>query len=182
MFGFVADKIEKKIFIRKWRKKNKIIPLNLAILVKYDINFIRERLLVDSIELANKNFPFGTGYGTFGSNIAFEKWSNLYNDLGYTQNLYLSDSFWPIIIGQNGWIGLIIFLMILLMYLKELFKLQKTNNYLALAGFSLFVYELICSIAESAFFNPAICPIFLLLGIIVKLGGIEKNNLIKTYD
>ncbi|MBQ8230756.1 MAG: hypothetical protein IJZ34_02315 [Lachnospiraceae bacterium] len=136
---------------------------------KYNLNFIRERLLIDSFSIAKAYFPLGSGFGTFASNVAAEHWSKLYNIYNYSYNAFLSDSFWPIIIAQCGWIGCILFILILANYLKIVLNLQKVSIYLMWAGISILIYEIICSVGESAFFNPAVCPMFLILGIIINL-------------
>lgn len=138
---------------------------------QYDLNFVRERLLLDSGKIANRFFPLGSGFGTFASNIAVTHWSTLYNEYNYsTATPFLSDSFWPIVVAQTGWIGLGVFTVIVATYLLRIIKLQKVNIYLFWAGLAIMCYELICSIAESAFFNPAVCPLFILMGLIMNLG------------
>lgn len=144
---------------------------------QYDLNFVRERLLLDSVKIAKRFFPLGSGFGTFASNIAAVHWSNLYYEYNYsTSTPYLSDSFWAIVVAQTGWIGLGIFIFIIIMYLTRIIKLQKINIYLFWAGLSILCYELICSVAESAFFNPAICPLFMLMGLIVNQGAYLKHE------
>ena len=143
---------------------------------KYDLNFLRERLLLDSGKIANRFFPLGSGFGTFASNIAAEHWSALYNEYNYVYGPFLSDSFWPIVVAQTGWIGLIVFIFIIITYLLRTVKLQTVNIYLFWAGLSILCYELICSVGESAFFNPAVCPLFILMGLIVNQGDILRNE------
>lgn len=143
---------------------------------KYDLNFVRERLLLDSGKIANRFFPLGSGFGTFASNIAAEHWSALYNEYNYVYGPFLSDSFWPIVVAQTGWIGLIVFIFIIITYLLRTVKLQTVNIYLFWAGLSILCYELICSVGESAFFNPAVCPLFILMGLIVNQGDILRNE------
>lgn len=143
---------------------------------KYDLNFVRERLLIDSVKIANDSFPLGSGFGTFASNIAAEHWSTLYNEYNYVYGPFLSDSFWPIVVAQTGWIGLVVFAFMIFTYLLHAIRLQKINIYLFWAALSILCYELICSVGESAFFNPAGCPLFILMGIIVNQGEFLKNE------
>lgn len=144
----------------------------------YKINngFVREKMLIDSFSIANKYLPFGTGFGTFGSYMAVSHWSPLYDAYNYDHEVYtfMSDSFWPIIIAQTGYIGLVIFLILLWKFFTVIFKVQKTNLHLLWAGLSIILYELIASVGESALFNPAVCPLFLLLGIIINLSESEQ--------
>lgn len=145
-------------------------------------DFIRAKLLRDSVSLAMQFFPLGTGYGTFGSNIAAEHYSPLYIALGYSglaggskeQNYALSDSFWPIIIAQFGWIGLLLFAYFVVGLVRKVFELYKINRYLFWAGISAIIYEMIASTAESSFFHPVSIPLFCILAIIINCGEMEK--------
>lgn len=147
-------------------------------------DFIRAKLLRDSISLAKQFFPLGTGYGTFGSNVAAEYYSPLYIAMGYSRiaggskedNSYLKDSFWPIIIAQFGWIGLLLFAYFLVGLVRKVFELYKINRYLFWAGISVIIYEVIASIAESAFFHPVAIPLFCVLGLIINCGEIENKT------
>lgn len=147
---------------------------------KYDLNFVREKLLLDSGKIANRFFPLGSGFGTFASNIAAEHWSALYNEYNYVYGPFLSDSFWPIVVAQTGWFGFGVFVLIVVIYLLRAIRLQKINLYLFWASLSIMCYELICSVAESAFFNPAVCPLFILMGLIVNQGEFLKNKSINA--
>lgn len=147
-------------------------------------DFIRAKLLRDSITLANRFFPLGTGYGTFGSNIAAENYSPFYTALGYSgisggskeENFALSDSFWPIVIAQFGWIGLLLFIYCLVGIVRKVMELYKINRYLFWAGISIVIYEVIASTAESAFFHPVAIPLFCVLGIVINCGEIENGK------
>lgn len=137
--------------------------------------FIRKALLIDSFDIAKKYFPLGSGFGTFGSNVAAEHYSPLYYEYGYSNIVgaspdkpyYLSDSFWPIIFGQSGFVGFILFCYALYMILKIVNHYLKLNAWHYVAGLSILIYELIGSFGESAFFHPTAWMIFALLGLIV---------------
>lgn len=147
-------------------------------------DFIRAKLLRDAISLAKQFFPLGTGYGTFGSNIAAEHYSPLYIAMGYSglaggsreENFALSDSFWPIIIAQFGWMGLLLFAYFLVGLARKIFELYSINRYLFWAGISAIAYEIIASTAESAFFHPVAIPLFCVLGLIINSGEIEYEK------
>lgn len=83
-------------------------------------------LIINALHLAVDFFPFGAGPGTYGSAVAKLFYSPVYLGLGF-DGLYglseldtdfLSDSFWPMVIGQYGFIGL---LFCIIIYIK-LFK------------------------------------------------------------
>lgn len=131
-----------------------------------DNNFVRMILLVRSIGIANSNFPLGVGFASFGSNIAAEHFSPVYVKLGIVYGAFLSDSFWPIVIGQCGYLGLCGFILIIVGFTKKAFALLKSDFYLFYSFISVLIYEVICSIAESAFFHPLVCTLFMLCGMV----------------
>lgn len=144
-------------------------------------NFVRARLALDSIQLAGKNFPFGTGFATFGSALAAERYSPLYSQLGYgsldggsKQNpKYLCDTFWPTVISQSGWIGTVAFLGVVIGLLQIPFQVKQKNPYLLWGMLSILVYELISSVAEPAFFNPPVAGLMIVFALMVNIS--EEN-------
>ncbi len=134
-------------------------------------DIIRSRMSVDSIEIANDNFPMGSGFATFGSSAAYQFNSPLYYELGYFSGDYkhaaMADVFWPIVIAQSGWIGAGLFLLIILTFIAFIIRNSEDNSLLFVVSISIFVYEIISSVAETSFFNPMVSCYFLLLGIFV---------------
>lgn len=72
-----------------------------------------------SIEIFISKFPFGIGPGYFGSALANMFYSPLYVDLGWSNirgfgenssTNFLNDTFWPMIIAQYGFLGLLVVL------------------------------------------------------------------------
>ena len=69
---------------------------------------------------ANTYFPLGSGFATFGSDQAARNYSRLYYQYGFNSlfgmntedGSFLSDTFWPMAIGQFGWIGSILYIVI----------------------------------------------------------------------
>ncbi|MCL4739602.1 MAG: hypothetical protein KJZ81_15425 [Burkholderiaceae bacterium] len=79
----------------------------------------RQVMFWDSIELANSEFPGGTGLGTFGSAGAQKFDWSLYTRLGYgaynwfgSGRTVLMDNYWPNLLAELGWFGLLVMLMI----------------------------------------------------------------------
>lgn len=134
----------------------------------------RRIMMADSIPLALRHFPLGTGFGTFGSAIAAQNYSPLYTQLGYPMldgmspenTAYLNDSFWPEIIAQFGFIGTALFVGVLILFFVYCIRCLKKNR---IAGFSMLmilVNMLINSTAESSFFNPTSFLLFTVFGLI----------------
>jgi hypothetical protein len=78
----------------------------------------RTRMTVDSVTLAFQHFPFGVGFGRFGSAIARDFYSIEYFRLGYdavnglgspgnlnNHGRWLTDTQWPAIVGEAGIVG-----------------------------------------------------------------------------
>ena len=65
----------------------------------------------DRALIANRSFPLGTGWGTFGSYYAAECYYPIYLLLGWNDRKYVSayykDSYWPMVFCENGWIGFV---------------------------------------------------------------------------
>jgi hypothetical protein len=82
----------------------------------------RSRMTLDSIALAVQHFPFGVGFGRFGSSVAADNYSIEYSKLDYdhvyglagpdnpnNHGRYLTDTQWPAIVGETGLIGALCF-------------------------------------------------------------------------
>ncbi len=143
----------------------------------------RTKLLTDSIYLANKMFPFGSGFGSFGSNVALDHHSSLYEAMGYftaenpwAVKEYLNDAFWPIIFAQVGWIGSIFFIITIGWFLKVGVDYYKKDFYVAWVFISVIMYDLVSTLASSAFFHPISLSSYLLLGLIISSVSSDKNK------
>ena len=84
------------------------------------------------IKTANRYFPLGSGFSTFGSGEAASHYSPLYYEYGF-ENLwgmspddtaFLNDAFWASTIGQFGWIGSIIYLTV---FIRVLLIVRKKD-------------------------------------------------------
>lgn len=79
---------------------------------------------------ANTYFPLGSGFATFGSDQASRNYSLLYYRYGFNKlfgmnredGSFLSDTFWPMGIGQFGWIGFFLYIMV---YIRIAFDIKK---------------------------------------------------------
>lgn len=133
----------------------------------------RNIMLKDSVGLADSHFPFGTGFGTFGSTLAAQHYSPLYRQLGYenldgmksTDTKYLTDCFWPEIVAQFGWIGTLVFVLLVVLLLNLAIKKMKKSLFAGYGMLAIMVLMLINSMAESSFFNPTSLFLFILFGL-----------------
>ena len=81
-------------------------------------------------------FPFGVGFGYYGSwysqkyySVYYKKY-NMDNVWGLSEDFpsYISDTYWPSILGETGIIGVLILIYIIIIIIKKLKKLYKKSN------------------------------------------------------
>ena len=146
----------------------------------------RNLLLRECFKIANDHFPTGTGFGTFASHYSSVEYSPIYEKYGLstvyglTKNnpVFISDSFWPMVIGQNGYVGLVLFCLAIIELFKEIQKLAEIDKdcYMA-TSFSL-AYICVASLAESAFVAPITMPMAIVFGLAFN----KKDKAMKVLD
>ena len=120
----------------------------------------RSALSMKSLLIARDHFPLGSGFGSFASWTSGQYYSPIYYNYGLSWVWGLSpdfygfvaDTFWPMVIGQFGYIGFIIYCIILFMVYKNINETQNLNLYLG--QILLLLHLLILSTAEASFSGP----------------------------
>ena len=125
----------------------------------------RARLTTVSIQIAQKYSPIGSGFATFASNITAQPgyYSSLYYQYGLNTVFglipgdisFLSDTFWPIVIGQFGWLGLALFVGCIVCLLMGRLKFNSARFASNKITILLFVYLGLASMGSTAFFHPS---------------------------
>lgn len=135
-------------------------------------DWARSAISINSVKIANTHFPFGSGFGTFGTWISGVNYSPLY----FTYNMqsiwglspdyfnFVSDTFWPMILAQFGFIGLIV-------YLYILFKIyinikNNTNIYSYFGQISILAYLISASVGELSFVGPQSLMAFIIIALL----------------
>jgi hypothetical protein len=114
----------------------------------------------DSLKLASRYFPFGSGLGTFGGQIAFATDSRLYTEFDYYQyefyrnSMYMTDTYYPQLIGETGILGTALFFAIIWHLVKLLTK--RGNSIERFIVKSQFAFCLIVSLT-SPILNDMLC-------------------------
>lgn len=193
--GFIVIFLILALYLTKKDKKISIFKLGILGIIGIFIAFnqikyyffeiddsARSMLLKTSIEIANDYFPIGTGFATYGSHFSINPYSEVYEKYEI-QNIYglkegeakfVSDNFWPMILGQFGYIGFMCYIICILLLFKDIQNNYSIENkYLYIAKINCLVYLLIASTSESAFVNPIAIPLSLILGIEARK---SKNN------
>lgn len=172
-FGFAAVVVVLFLFARK-RQRLPImaVPIVVAAVVflgwdMFSYYFIetetgaRAVITQASFRVANDFFPWGVGFATFGSAVTAEYYSPLYYSYGLSNTYglmpgatnYFSDTFWPTIIGQNGWLLGFLYTLSMGLLLHSCYIRGKLSHatLVALMGIA---YLLIMTSSSSAFFHP----------------------------
>lgn len=175
------------IYINKTNKKISIFKLGLVAILAiilawgqisyYYINIdgsARKVLNETSVKIAKDYFPIGTGFATFGSHFSSVYYSPIYYKYGISnvwglvkgESFFLTDTFWPMIIGQFGVIGVITYILMIIIILKKIQDCYSDKRkQLYIAKIICFAYLIISSTSEAAFVHPIAIPLALILGI-----------------
>ena len=137
------------------------------------------------LKIANDHFPFGTGFGTFGTNISYKNQSqlyNIYNSLNYSHLMNygyatMSDVYWPSIYVQFGYIGMIVYVILIIQICKDLLNNAMLNNSCKFSILLILFYMVSASLSEATFSNESGAFSAVVILIIVAIS--RKNALIK---
>lgn len=136
--------------------------------------FARAEMLRTSFKIAHDYFPLGTGFGTFGSWASGISYSPVYylyslnNVWGLTPYDYLgiADTFWPTVLGQFGYVGIFLYLIIIIKIFSNIQnEYSKKCSYIYSSKLIAFVYLIVSSTSESAFFNQLSIPLGIIIGL-----------------
>lgn len=189
--SFAAGAAAVIVFYFAWRNK-KINIKTIALIVvagllvgTYQINTYfsnhtapRYRLIEGGVRTALRFFPFGGGFGSYGSDIAAKYNSTLQSLYGFDRTwgmrngelMFLNDNYWPMILGEFGFIGFFLVLLQVIILFKLIVKSQAPK-YVRAVLLSAYIYILIASLG-TCIFSTSIT----ILVIDVILMGIVKYN------
>ena len=113
------------------------------------------------IRTMNRYFPFGAGFSCYGTDAAVKYYALLYMYYGFyniwglsPQKPYFAhDTYWPAIMAQFGYFGLVTVVLIVVRWVKDILSRTKGNKYSYLAGFFVVVTQVASSAAEATFFH-----------------------------
>lgn len=131
-----------------------------------DSNVARVVLNYTSLKIAVDKFPFGVGYGLYASPTSQQIESPIYENYGidmvyglsyeHDNGVFMADVFWPMILGETGILGIIVYICILYCvfgcYIKNFLK--DTSNPCYVMPAFLFIVYLCISIGKPVFAGP----------------------------
>lgn len=127
----------------------------------FDAASARALLMQDGLDIALRLFPLGSGFATFATYMSGVYYSPLYFKYGLntvwglwpTNPCFVSDSFWPAVIAQFGFLGMIALVLLLVELFKSISHDAKRGNVRFAAYGMIPLYLLILSTADASFFN-----------------------------
>ena len=145
----------------------------------------------DSFFVAMENFPLGAGFGRFGSETASEYYSPEYLERGYQHiwglsealgnDLFLTDTMWPAILGETGVFGFLAFVAALVAIFRRLRRLSVNDvpivRWMGLTGIAWMFQYLLESTGNPVFVSPpSYVPLFLLAGLLGSFDGSTRPD------
>lgn len=148
----------------------------------HSAGYARGELARQAIAVANDYFPFGTGFATYGSAVTaqIDNYSPLYYAYGLSTvwglapgaASFLSDTFWPTVLAQFGYFGLVAFVALLIALFVMCYKAGGGSR---LPVICIFAYLLISSTSESSFFNPSAVYLAMCAGLAICPAGERRS-------
>lgn len=156
-----------------------IIPLfifaSYAQIDKYFLNenSARSVLFSRSLLIFKDYFPFGTGFGTFGTASAAKYYSQLYYDynlnnvwgLSPDYPAFANDNYWPSILAQFGFFGLLLIATLLYRIFKPIYNNLKNTRNVTIFWLVMFILFL-SSLVTASFYHYSTLGIIIFLLII----------------
>ena len=154
-----------------------------------DVVSARQSLTDNSFRIMKEYFPLGVGFGKYASADARVHYSEYYYKYGLYRvygldprnPIFGTDTFWPAIIGETGFFGLVVFcIFIFNLYSLLMRKICKTKDNFLLVYCNIALLAFIQTICESfgaPSFNSS--PQNVVLAILI---GLSLNNYIKDVD
>lgn len=184
----IFRRFSRKTFRFKWYY---VIPLTIvAVLLGW--SSIEQYFLVNSrqaryvlmhgaIEIARDYFPIGTGFGSFGTAASRNYYSAVYQmynmhnvwGLAKTSPYFILDQYWFGIIGQFGVLGLLIMLLLVFCFYKQILGRAKGSSTALLAALTLLYTSLFASVAAASYIQPSI---LISVFVVILLSGAKANE------
>lgn len=143
-----------------------------------------------ALRIAREYFPLGTGFGTFGSTYAEQHYSQVYYlygiadnpELGVESKLYLTDLFWPILFGETGVLGTIIYCILILLLFMQIQKVYFYNRKKYFLLIYMFVFMLMTTFSEAGFMQPVVMIFAFIMGTLLEEYEEKRNRKLKYFN
>lgn len=152
----------------------------------FDEEEARGVLLRTSIKIAQDYFPYGSGLGTFGSQASRQNYSSIYfryniSDvwgLSPENSAFITDSYWAKIIGEYGFFGCIVIILIMILLMINTFHFSKSSlNRISLIPITyLFITSPVDTTMTSNSLPSLVFCTVILMNVTYKVTKLDKNN------
>ena len=143
-----------------------------------------------ALQIAKDYFPIGTGFGTFGSTYAAKFYSPVYHLYGIAENeqmgeqarMYLTDVFWPILLGENGVFGTLLYcglILILFIRIQRVFYYNKTKYFLLIY---MLVFMMMTTFSEAGFMQPMVMVYAFVMGALLEEYEGKRKQKMKYFS
>lgn len=139
-------------------------------------NFNSPRMLFIryGFETANTYFPFGSGFATYGSDMAARYYSPLYYLYGFDKawgmspdnTAFLNDCYLGMLFGQFGYIGFLLFVIMLIIIFSQILNINFKNKNIKAMEIALFAGIVISSIGTAIIKSSTGVLVFSILGMV----------------
>lgn len=142
----------------------------------------RSLLFIYGIRYALKYFPLGAGFATFGSAEAAKNYSKLYIEAGFLtrwgmgpgdNSFYLHDAYYPMIIGQFGFIACLIYIFYWGWFFFRLNTIKNKN--FRISSFYCLILLLIANLGQGGFSSIAGILVLGELGMFLKYDNVMSS-------
>ena len=189
-YGSIALILIVYVWCFKRRKKLKIRNLTVMVLalmvlgwgeVKYYLiegianSAPRAMLMKYGLDVALNVFPFGTGWGTFGSHYAAKIYSPVYIALGWKNHFtvgedkyyFLNDIFWPTVYTETGLIGFVFFMLAMILLYFLISRVYSIDYRKYAIGLLIMGYLFLASFTSTSFAHPSTAILAMMLGLVI---------------
>lgn len=150
-----------------------------------NMNSPRMILIRYGLKTANTYFPLGSGFATYGSDMAARNYSSLYTSYGFEKmygltsdyGAFLNDCYLGMVFGQFGYLGTLIFVAIIVIIFAILLQCNFFNKNIKALILSIFLGLIISSVGTAIIKSGIGVFVFAILGTIC--GYTYNSNLIK---
>lgn len=143
-----------------------------------------------SIQIAKDYFPIGTGFGTFGSTYAKQVYSPVYTlygmadnpELGIESKKYLTDLFWPILFGETGILGTLMYIGLILLLFLQIQRVYYYNKEKYFLLIFMFVFMLMTTFTEAGFMQPMVMVFAFVMGMVLEEYEEKRKEKMKYFE
>lgn len=148
----------------------------------YSSNAARSVLLRNGVKTAQTYFPIGAGFASYGTHAARMYWSPLYNTysfnnyFGLSQEMgdFLTDGYWPAILGEFGILGTILVLILIIRIIIQVLKESRSSSIQRFAAVYGMAFMTASSLVTGSFFAVTAVSTMALIAIAVKYKPLQE--------